>query len=484
MLFSLLRWSDERQTESLNAIEIATRFCLFDSSYNDELIDWSLASLDKTGNLLSSKVTLLRVLGNLASQKEGKNRLFAEESLIDTMRGIVADGSGGSNKGALYLAARRLLSSLGLHDIPSRSIPTKLVPNGKRILSLDGGGMKGLATVRLLRLIELQAEKPLRDLFDLVVGTSTGALLAVALMLKGMTLEECEAVYKELGRKVFERPIHSSENDESWMSVFYRSLHMKTEHVRAVVVGCKHDTGVYEQMLQEKCHIPAIDSYKIESLIDTSALDVPKVAMVSTLTSVSPAQPFIFRNYEYPREDSINRMGSSSNAVWEAVRASSAAIYYLDTFDCGGKKFQDGALVANNPSLIALQEAHRIWPNENIRLLVSVGTGSSPLCPRQEGMSSYIETGSALLESATNVEEAHRALEVISNLLPELKYYRLNPTDPRCEMDLDCVDPQKWKNLESAADEYANQVSDTYEEIANALLDSKDTIEQFISWRC
>ena len=86
---------------------------------------------------------------------------------------------------------------------------------------------------------------------------------------------------------------------------------------------------------------------------------LPYAKVFSSIFNLSsrPSNLFVFRNYEYSGEDVINRMGSSSNAVWEAVRASSAAIYYLDTFECRGNKFQDGALVANNPSLIALQEA-------------------------------------------------------------------------------------------------------------------------------
>lgn len=48
------------------------------------------------------------------------------------------------------------------------------------------------------------------------------------------------------------------------------------------------------------------------------------MALVSTLTSVSPAQPYIFRNYEYSsRSGDINRLGSSSHEIWQAVRASS-----------------------------------------------------------------------------------------------------------------------------------------------------------------
>jgi hypothetical protein len=146
-----------------------------------------------------------------------------------------------------------------------------------------------------------------------------------------------------------------------------------------------------------------------------------------------------------------------------------AAIYYLDEFECSGNKFQDGALVANNPSLLALQEAHHIWPDAPISLLVSVGTGSGPVTERQRGVSSYIDTGSALLESATNVEEVHRSLSVISSILPDLRYFRLNPVDIRCEMELDCVDPQKWKELELAADEYVEKSRETYAKIAAAI---------------
>lgn len=130
----------------------------------------------------------------------------------------------------------------------------------------------------------------------------------------------------------------------------------------------------------------------------------------------------------------------------------------------------DGALIANNPSLVALQEAHRIWPDENIRCLLSVGVGSTPSSERQESMSSYIDTGSALLESATDVEEVHRAMEVISNLVPDLEYVRLAPRDVRCDMELDCVDPVKWQELEVAADDYIKASPDAYKRIADVLL--------------
>lgn len=71
---------------------------------------------------------------------------------------------------------------------------------GLRILSMDGGGMKGLATVQILKQIEQGTGKRIHEMFDLICGTSTGGMLAIAIGIKQMTLEQCEDVYKKLGK--------------------------------------------------------------------------------------------------------------------------------------------------------------------------------------------------------------------------------------------------------------------------------------------
>ena len=431
-----------RQVAGLRTMETITRFASATDHHRleEKLVAWAISMVneDWDGVHAQVKVTLLRTLGNLCCGSRGDAGDVGEgvkpswrelpefHAFVEKVGGLMT-----SNKDLepVDLSVRRLTSILGMHALPRH-------PGGIRVLSLDGGGMKGLSTIRMLREIERITNKPLRESFDLVVGTSTGALLTVALMIKGFSLDECEAVYKEVGHKVFKHPIHSGENgggvgsgsgglegtnesktskasrdnhadsnnasSASWASVFYRSLTSKTDSVRAVVVGCKHDTSTYEEILKDRCSMASIGSpdsgsYDIESMIDTSALDVPKIALVSALTSISPVVPFIFRNYEYGRDTPADRtrVGSCSHAVWEAVRASSAATYYLDGFKCGGRTFVDGALIANNPSLVALQEAHRIWPNERIGFLLSVGVGSTPTTERQEGISSYLDTGSA-----------------------------------------------------------------------------------------
>jgi hypothetical protein len=96
-----------------------------------------------------------------------------------------------------------------------------------------------------------------------------------------------------------------------------------------------------------------------DRLIDAAWLGGPKVFGCSTESSVSPARPFVFRTYEFPPGDDATARakrlalheGSSMHHLWQAVRASSAAPYYLEDFSVGDRRFQDGAVTVNNPAV-------------------------------------------------------------------------------------------------------------------------------------
>ena len=73
-----------------------------------------------------------------------------------------------------------------------------------RILSLDGGGAKGFYSLGVLREIEGLAGKPLHEVFDLIFGTSTGAIIASLLAL-GRSVDEIHALYKEHVVRIMQR---------------------------------------------------------------------------------------------------------------------------------------------------------------------------------------------------------------------------------------------------------------------------------------
>ena len=59
----------------------------------------------------------------------------------------------------------------------------------------------------------------------------------------------------------------------------------------------------------------------------------------------------------------------------EALRASSAAPYFFEEYTLRSRRFQDGAIVANNPAFIAIHEAQRLFPGRSIDVVLSVGAG-------------------------------------------------------------------------------------------------------------
>lgn len=106
------------------------------------------------------------------------------------------------------MALNRALNIFGVHDFLHFSPSRK---SGIRILALDGGGTRALVTLEVLKKIEETTGlgkpwiifsyfqgKRIIDMFDLIIGTSTGAVLASLVGIRGYTLDKCETLYKEL----------------------------------------------------------------------------------------------------------------------------------------------------------------------------------------------------------------------------------------------------------------------------------------------
>ncbi|KAF2575310.1 hypothetical protein F2Q70_00001657 [Brassica cretica] len=144
-------------------------------------------------------------------------------------------------------------------------------------------------------------------------------------------------------------------------------------------------------------------------------------------------------------------------------KAAARALAILDSY-----RWQDGAIVANNPTIFAIREAQLLWPDTKIDCLVSIGSGSVPTRVRKGGWR-YLDTGQVLIESACSVERVEEALSTLLPMLPEIQYFRFNPVDDRCGMELDETDPAIWLKLEAAIDEYIQSNSQVLKNVCERL---------------
>ncbi|XP_045690759.1 85/88 kDa calcium-independent phospholipase A2 isoform X2 [Phyllostomus hastatus] len=223
------------------------------------------------------------------------------------------------------------------------------------LLCLDGGGVKGLVIIQLLIAIEKASGIATKDLFDWVAGTSTGGILALAIL--------------------------HSKSMAYMRGVYFR---MKDEVFRG---SRPYESGPLEEFLKREFgeHTKMTDVRK------------PKVMLTGTLSDRQPAELHLFRNYEAPQSVREPRFGQNINLkppthpseqlVWQAARSSGAAPTYFRPIG----RFLDGGLLANNPTLDAMTEIHEYNQDmirkgqgdkvKKLSLVVSLGTGRSPQVP-------------------------------------------------------------------------------------------------------
>ena len=240
-------------------------------------------------------------------------------------------------------------------------------PGPKRILSLDGGGIRGALTLGYLKKVEDILKKQhgnnpnfrLSDYFDLIGGTSTGSIIAGALCI-GMSVDEIKNLYMDLGGKIFGEK-------HSWWNPFETAKFLKAGYNHANL----------EKGLKSAFGDITLGSDKIKTGLCV-------VAKRADTNSIWP----LINHPEGKFYDSAD--GRNKNiALWQAIRASSAAPTYFvpQMIDLGeGQRaaFVDGGVsMANNPALTLLMVAtlkgfpfH--WPTgEDNILVVSIGTGFS-----------------------------------------------------------------------------------------------------------
>lgn len=214
----------------------------------------------------------------------------------------------------------------------------------KTILSIDGGGIRGIIPATILSYIEQTTGKPICELFDLVAGTSTGGILAMAL-----------ATPDANGRPKYSAKKLIDFYEDRGPEIFEKSLWRKVS-----TAG-----GLLEEKYSHKNLEKTLKDY-----FDDTPLSKALTNILVSSYDIEHRKPFFFKSWN-PKYN--------THAMRKVARATSAAPTYFEPteFKADGKDrtFVDGGVYINNPAMSAYAEAKRIFPNENDFLVVSLGTG-------------------------------------------------------------------------------------------------------------
>jgi len=273
-----------------------------------------------------------------------------------------------------------------------------------QILSLDGGGLKGLFSAVVLAEVEKDLGVDLLDHFDLVVGTSAGGIIALALG-KRMRAGDIVEFYGQLGSDVFSSPR------------------------RAPVRTAKHRAANLDKAMRTVFGDTLLGDSRIPLVIPSFSLEAQRVYLFKT-----PHHPRLKRDWKVPMAD--------------VAMATSAAPTFLPAFRLGSTRLIDGGVWANNPMLVAIAEARSMFgvSLDDIRIL-SLGTTEEvkhmPSSLDAGGLYPWATKGRSILLNAPAAGVHTTAV----HLLGETSIHRISPPVAPGQFKLDRIDDRQIRGL-------------------------------------
>uniref|UniRef100_A0A3B0MTH5 Patatin-like phospholipase, putative n=1 Tax=Theileria annulata TaxID=5874 RepID=A0A3B0MTH5_THEAN len=439
------------------------------------------------------------VLKTIATNVVNQENLNLDYSLFNTYKGLSLNGidflnlrmtSWKTQKHCLNedmgrtFNSNKLLNILGYHE-------QKTFENrGVRILSIDGGGSKGVVALEILDYLNKQLEKPLHECFDIICGTSTGGLLASLVALEKMEISEIQKLY-----------------DSMIKSIFVRDYYPITG-TRLLFRHAIYDDTTLKDILKTSLEEIELIDYSVDSTC-------PKFFCVSTQMDVTPLRPIIWRNYNYHKDiyslgskdltiEDLNKLieiigGSCTIRLRDAIKATTSALGYFPLFERNGHLYGDGALYCNNPSVVALIESKLLYPDTPVELLVSVGNGLSQFNPNGSNdpgncqsddvtnlvklYENFMDHGTSNIKkenknlsidqlithlsyAVTTSEMTHSALEFT---MPRDVYYRLTPIILNAKIDE--TNPEVLNKIKDQTKQYLklSHIQDKFNSIKNII---------------
>ena len=329
------------------------------------------------------------------------------------------------------------------------------MPELVKVLSIDGGGIRGIIPAAVLADLERRLDAPIAERFDLITGTSTGGIIALGLTAPGEDGKPANSaaalveLYKSQGHKIFSRSV--------W-----------------------HEVRAVGNAMEEKYPASGVESVLQEYLGETRLKDALTEVFV-TAYEIEDRIPWFFSS-----RDAATREGYDF-AMWEVGRATSAAPTYFEPArlpaqnDRGYWAFVDGGMFANNPALCGLTEAVSNYREQHEGespdiLLVSLGTGElTRTIPydkaRYWGLVGWAHPLLGVIFDGVSKTVDFQVAELcrVSDAPPQ-RYYRMQVSlKGYGSDDLDDASGTNIAALERHARELIERESDDLDAIANAL---------------
>lgn len=235
----------------------------------------------------------------------------------------------------------------------------------RRVLSIDGGGLKGAMPAAFLAEVESATGKRVADHFDLIAGTSTGGIIALGIGL-GLPCSEILAFYQEKGPAVF------GESGGRLRTAAVRSWRLAKRLVRH-----KHPAEPLREALAD--------------VFGQRLMGESLTRLVIPAWDSTQRRPYLFKTAHRPRFEMDHRV-----PVVEVAMATAAAPTCLPAHRLrGGLELVDGGIWANNPATIAALEATAVlgWVPETVTMLSLGSTDERLVVPRKMGLVSGARLG-------------------------------------------------------------------------------------------
>lgn len=268
-----------------------------------------------------------------------------------------------------------------------------------RLLTLDGGGLRGIFSAAILACLERDLQISIVDCFDLVAGTSTGGIIALGFG-AGLSAREIVDFYVDHGPAIFARP----------------RLRSPRRTLRS-----KYRAAPLRDALQE--------------VFGEKTLAESRVPLAVPAYDLCNDDVHLFRTRHAP-----NLRRDQHELMVDVALATTAAPTYLPAHPLRGLRLIDGGMWANNPTMVAVVEAISVFGRDPADVSVlSVGTTISTGARRRR-----LDSGGLLSWSADALELVLRGQSVTAHnhaclLIGKDKVLRVNPQVQAHELRLDRV---------------------------------------------